>query len=160
MTLKLDEVMGTVAAQKRLLIDVKGDYSPNGIEAFARAIVAAIAKHDALDWASVCGQYWPVLDRVREIAPQIEVRYSIEKLNQWEKFLTLLERDDLVPRVCIEHRFLDEERARYIKEHGIEIYCWTVDDPAEAARLVEGGVDGIISNDLELLAGLGLEPAA
>ena len=57
-------------------------------------------------------------------------------------------------RVCIEHRFLNEERVRYIEEQGVDIFCWTVDDLTEARRLVAAGADGIISNDLELLAEL------
>jgi glycerophosphoryl diester phosphodiesterase len=56
--------------------------------------------------------------------------------------------------VCIEHRFLNEERVRFIEEQGVDLFCWTVDDPKEARRLVAGGADGIISNNLELLANL------
>jgi len=56
--------------------------------------------------------------------------------------------------VCIEHRFLNEERTRFIEERGVNLYCWTVDDREEARRLVAAGADGIISNDLELLAEL------
>jgi len=63
--------------------------------------------------------------------------------------------DERVRRVCIEHRFLNEERARFLDEQGVDVFCWTVDDGEQARRLVAAGVDGIISNDLGLLAKLG-----
>jgi len=62
--------------------------------------------------------------------------------------------DERVHRVCIEHRFLNEERALFLDQRGVEVFCWTVDDRDEAQRLVDAGVDGVISNDLDLLAGL------
>lgn len=34
-------------------------------------------------------------------------------------------------------------------ENGVEVNCWTVDDPADAQRLAEWGVDYITSNILE-----------
>ena len=153
--MELEEVLDAVKGQRRLLLDAKGEFGATRTADFAQAIAERIAQHHASDWVSVCGQFWPVLDRLREMAPDVDVRYSIQHAFQWEKFLTMLDKPGLVPQVCIEHRFLGEARARFIKEHGINIYCWTVDDPVEAARLVEAGVDGIISNDLSLLASLG-----
>lgn len=69
--------------------------------------------------------------------------------------------DERVRRVCIEHRFLNEERVRFLEGQGVNVYCWTVDDRGEARRLSAAGVDGIISNDLQLLAELseGVTPA-
>ncbi len=50
--------------------------------------------------------------------------------------------------------FLDPAKARLMVEGGVDVYCWTVDDWDAARRLVSDGVDGIISNDLRLLAQL------
>jgi glycerophosphoryl diester phosphodiesterase len=69
--------------------------------------------------------------------------------------MRLVGEDERVRKVCIEHRFLNEERVRYIEEQGVDIFCWTVDDLTEARRLAAAGADGIISNNLELLAELG-----
>jgi glycerophosphoryl diester phosphodiesterase len=37
----------------------------------------------------------------------------------------------------------------------LRVFCWTVDDPAEARRLLALGVDGITSNSIPLLEQLG-----
>jgi glycerophosphoryl diester phosphodiesterase len=152
--LKLDDVLTTVAGKKGLLVDLKGSYHAQRNVDFARAVVRTIREHGAESWVSVCGQFWPVLDDVRREAPDLEVRYSVERVYQWEKFMRLVGEDERVRRVCIEHRFLNEERTRFIEDQGVNLFCWTVDDPEKARRLVAAGADGIISNDLGLLAGL------
>jgi glycerophosphoryl diester phosphodiesterase len=152
--LKLDDVLTMVAGKKGLLVDLKGAYRAERNLDFARAVVRTIRKHGAESWVSVCGQFWPVLDDVRREAPDLEVRYSVERVYQWEKFMRLVGADERVRRVCIEHRFLNEERTRFIEDRGVNLFCWTVDNPDEAQRLVAAGADGIISNDLGLLAKL------
>ena len=152
--LGLQEVLDAVAGAKGLLIDVKGSYSGREIEEFALALVRTVREQGAENHVAICGQFWPVLDDVRREAPDVEVRYSIERTFQWEKFMRLVGDDERVRRVCIEHRFLDEERARFLEEQGVNVYCWTVDDREECRRLATAGVDGIISNDLELLGAL------
>ncbi len=148
-TPRLEEVVERVGSRCRLLLDVKGGYQGKAADAFV-SVLAGLPPEQA----AVCGQVWGMLERLRERAPRLEVRYSIEKRSQWERFLRLLESDGDAGRVCIQHRFMDEGKARYLEEKGVDVYCWTVDDRAEAERLVAAGVDGIISNDLELLASL------
>jgi glycerophosphoryl diester phosphodiesterase len=153
-SLKLPEVLHRVSGSKRLLVDLKGSYHAQQNLEFAQTLIRAIREHDAEGWTTVCGQFWPVLEDIRKEAPDIDVRYSIEHVYQWERFMRLVGEDERVRKVCIEHRFLNEERVRYIEEQGVDIFCWTVDDPTEARRLAAAGADGIISNDLELLAAL------
>ena len=152
--LKLAEVLQKVSGSKRLLVDLKGSYQAQHNLEFAQRLVRAIREQTAEGWTTVCGQFWPVLEDVRKEAPDIDVRYSIERAFQWEKFMRLVGEDERVRKVCIEHRFLNEERVRYIEEQGVDIFCWTVDDLTEARRLAAAGADGIISNDLKLLAAL------
>ena len=149
--LKLAQVLQKVSGSKSLLVDLKGSYHAQQNLEFAQSLVRAIREHAAEGWTVVCGQFWPALEDVRKEAPDIDVCYSIEHVYQWEKFMRLLGEDERVRKVCIEHRFLNEERVRYIEEKGVDIFCWTVDDLSEARRLVAAGADGIISNDLELL---------
>ena len=46
---------------------------------------------------------------------------------------------------------VDREYVTRVKEAGLELYVWTVDDPVEARRFVEAGVDGITTNEASWL---------
>ena len=151
-TLQLDELLSTVAGRKRLLLDVKGHYKTPDLNGYVNKLVATIRAHNAESWVAICGQTYFVLHRIREVAPDLEVRYSVERPYQWERLLVLLEHG--VRKICIAYVFIDEEKARLMEERGVDLYCWTVDDREAAKRLVAQGVDGIISNDLRLLAEL------
>ncbi len=155
--LPLTEVLKTVRGSRQLLLDVKGRYRGDERQAFVRTLVARIREHKAEGYVTVCGQTYPVLDRLRIEAPNLPVRYSIEKPQQWRRFLRMAESDDTVRAACISYRFLDADKWRLLAESGIDVYCWTVDDPADAARLVAEGAGGIISNNLPLLAALPAE---
>ena len=82
---------------------------------------------------------------VREVAP-----------NAICQFLTSGEITDELVQKLIDHRMdLDAYHLRLTKtvvdklhEAGLEVNCWTVDDPERAAQLVEMGVDYITSNIL------------
>lgn len=160
--LTLREVLKRVDGKKRLLVDAKGVYHVPRLERFSTSLVETIRGPGAETWVEVCGQTYAPLHRIRELAPEIPVRYSIEKPYQWERFLRLMDADPPSQAICIQHRVIDEEKARLLEDRGIDVYCWTVDDLEEAQRLVNKGVDGIISNDLALLAGLphGADPTS
>jgi len=153
--LGLGGLLDTVGGKRGLLLDAKGNYEEAENNAFTAAVTRQVSEHDATDWVVVCGQNWKILETLREQAPRLEVRYSLEKPWQWDKFLRMIDGMDESPRICMEHRLIDEEKVRFLEERGIDVYCWTVDDPAKAKWLVAAGVDGIISNNLSLLASLG-----
>ena len=158
--LTLGELLDTAVGQRRLLLDVKGSNEGAENDTFAAAVVQQVSKHGSQKKVVVCGQNWTMLNRLREWAPWLEVRYSIERPWQWEKFLDMATSDDTVHQICMDHQLLNEEKARFLAEKGVDVYCWTVDDPVEAKRLVAAGVDGIISNNLALLGSLGGSPTA
>jgi hypothetical protein len=152
-TMGLDELLERSAGRKRLLLDIKARKRDESA-AFAAKISETVDRHNAREWVAVCGQYWPVIRDLRQMAPGTEIRYSIEWPRQWQRFLEMAPADAGARRICIEHRFLDAEKQEFLEGYGVSIYCWTVDDPLEAQALVARGVHGITSNDLSLLVSL------
>jgi glycerophosphoryl diester phosphodiesterase len=151
--LRLTELLEKTRGRRRLLLDLKDGPPPDRARAYAEALSGVLRKTGCAESAIVCGQT-DVLDSVRRVAPELDVRYSIERQGQWEAFLRRLDADPALRGVCLHHGFLTEPVERLLKERGLEVFCWTVDDHEEARRLVAMGVDGVISNDLTLLAQL------
>jgi glycerophosphoryl diester phosphodiesterase len=150
----LRELLRATAGSKSLLLDVK-EGSAGSSRAYADALKAEIKEANANGWAMICGQSWPVLDHVREAAPEIAVAYSMQHDSQWREYTERLTTGNATRALCMHHQMLNHGRAAFLEENGVEVYCWTVDDRAKADMLVRQGVEGIISNNLALLADLG-----
>ncbi|MEX0801542.1 MAG: glycerophosphodiester phosphodiesterase [Dehalococcoidia bacterium] len=153
--LPLRELLDRARGRVRLLLDLKGRYSEHDAGAYARTLARTLAEADAEGSAIVCGQT-DALDHVRDVAPHLDVRYSMEREEQWQAFKRRLESGPPIAGVCIHRRFfLRDGVAEFLAENSLQAFCWTVDDPAEARALVERGAAGIISNRLPLLEALG-----
>jgi len=151
---RLGDVLAATDGVKHLMIDVKGRHSREHAIRFARALIREIARFNAAPWVSVCGQTYAVLDALRGEQPPFPIRYSMQRAAQWDAFLERMRVDPSVRAVSIQHALLDEGRLKQAQDGDVNIFCWTVDDPATAQRLVDRGVHGIISNDLTLLTGV------
>lgn len=75
---------------------------------------------------------------------------------QKAQYLVSADSPELLPTLLQYHLDLDmhfkaltEARVKELHSHGIEINVWTVDDPADARRLADWGVDYITSNCVE-----------
>lgn len=150
--LKLPELLERTQAGPKLLLDVKGVDDDAYARRFAKLLATQIRAASAVDRIEVCGQLWPVLTHLGAEAPEIHRRFSIERSQQWSAFVQMTKRQGKAHDVCIEHRFLSDEKLTILKKHGASVYTWTVDQPHAAHALIERGVDGIISNNLQLLS--------
>ncbi len=96
------------------------------------------------------------LETVAESKKQIDVpTYWLKgtdkdkKTEQWiphDPKLIQMVKDKGLDGLDVHFAGVTEEFARAVKTSGLEFYVWTVDDPAEAMRLVKLGVDGITTN--------------
>ena len=98
------------------------------------------------------------LEHVIFISFDCENMLTIRRLlpDQPAQFLTKEIDDTLIQNLEQNHLGLDVKHVALTKEnigqlhaHGIEVNCWTVDDPARAEELISWGVDYITSNILE-----------
>jgi glycerophosphoryl diester phosphodiesterase len=148
--LRLRELLERTQGRRGLLLDLKGGYRGDGARAYAQTLARILLQVQGQQQVMVCGQI-EVLDRVRQAAPHLDVRYSIEKRRHWQALLRRLDAGGHLRGVCMSREFLNDEIIRFLEDKGLKVFCWTVDDPAEARRLLALGVDGIISNSIPLL---------
>ena len=84
---------------------------------------------------------------LRELAPEARLQYLCGKKPVDAELIEMLKAHDL--DVDIYWKVLDEAGVKLLREAGIEINVWTVDDPAVAEQLIGWGVDYITSNILQ-----------
>jgi glycerophosphoryl diester phosphodiesterase len=141
-------------------------------EDFTRKLVAAIRAGGMEKRAAIQSFDWRTLQVVQKEAPGIPAVYlTVEK-----GFMDSIERDktsspwtaafhvsrygDSIPRTvtaaggAVWSPYYAETTREQVKEAqslGLKVVVWTVNDPADMRRMIEWGVDGIISDRPDLL---------
>lgn len=151
--LLLEEVLTRARGKRRLLLDVKTRIRERE-ESFARALTESVERTGMEEEAVFCGRAWSLLRHLRQLSPRLTTYYTINDARLLPAFEALL-KDDPVPGICLRHTLVDEPLLRRLKALGITIYTWSINDLPRAHELLEMGVDGIISDRLELLGLLG-----
>jgi glycerophosphoryl diester phosphodiesterase len=131
------------------LVDLKGN-EPG----LPDAIVQTLAERGALGRAALCGQNWRPLDRARSLRPDVEVIFSLGRPEHLSAYLSRRRDGSAPPVTSCYHGLLTPATVDALKGAGSTIFAWTVDDVERARTLLAWGVDGIISNDYGMLAGL------
>ena len=151
--LYLEDVLALARGRRRVLVDVK--WNPSGRpSAFARALAQTVRLAGMGVEVAFCGQNWAVLKRLRAIDPGLNVRYSIGAQRQLAAF-GHVRQDETLRGVCVHQSLLSADLIDIFKRRGLDIWTWIVDDVAQARGLVAMGIDGIISNRLDVLGALG-----
>jgi glycerophosphoryl diester phosphodiesterase len=153
----LEDVLALARGRRRILVDVK--WSPGGRQsAFARGLAQTVRLARMADQVTFCGQNWPVLQRLRVIDPGLRVYYSIGVQRQLAAF-GHVPQDETLRGVCLHQSLLNGQLIDILKRRGLDVWTWIVDDIDQARRLVAMGIDGIISNRLDVLGALSEAPA-
>jgi glycerophosphoryl diester phosphodiesterase len=141
-----------------------------GAEAFAGAVVSEIRKAGFAARSQILSFDWRTLQVVQRIAPEIETVYlSIQRRvdnigarrtegSQWTAGFQFRDHGS-VPRMIKAaggrvwsafFRDLDAQNVREAQTLGLKVMAWTVNDPVEMARVVDLGVDGLITDRPDL----------
>ena len=126
---------------KVAVLELKGDISEENVA----KIVDVVKEYDHLSKTLIISFWWDDLVKLRKLLPEQPMQFLTGK---WTEEL---------PQNLKEQNFgldiyypeLTKERVELIHSLGLEVNCWTVDDPNAAAMLIEMGVDCITSNILE-----------
>jgi glycerophosphoryl diester phosphodiesterase len=149
--LPLEELLAMVGGRCRLLLDIKGRRKARE---FVEALIEPLRRHNQAETTRLCGD-WPPLDEARGVAPEVSAYYSVADRRRWRALVRRLDEGDPIRGVSLRAGLLDGSTAEFLRTRGLEVFCWSVEDEAEAARVIALGADGIISSDLAVLSAIG-----
>lgn len=127
--------------EKKAVLELKNIMSFNAVS----QIIDIIKEYDYLENVIFISFKWDNLMHVRELLPEQKVQYLISQYDDAliEKLINAKVDLDLLS-ISVTKELVD-----VLHKNNLEINCWVVDDPAEAAKLIDLGVDYITSNILE-----------
>lgn len=152
----LDEVFNLINAKATLVIEIKA--FNNYYQGIEKQVVDIIHKHKANNWVAVCSFDDSVLFKIHELDKNI----ALHKLFVFKfPFLKLINDGSLrivdfkyynfVDEFSIYYPFANKRLINKIHSLNKKINVWTVDDTTKIKRLINLGVDGIITNHPERL---------
>lgn len=145
---RLEELLRAVDGCAALVLDLRswfGDPAPD----VARELLAL----DDRSHLSVTCESWAVADRLRAWLPDLRVLYSLRSERQLRSYISG-RIEGVIPTtgVTVRHTLLRSPlEVESLRHYAGRVNAWTVDDPDRAIELVSWGLDGIVSNQLQVL---------
>ena len=142
--LELSDLLRSAPPGDRLMLDLKG-WNP----ALPARVLAALRAEESPRTIAICAQTWEFVDQFRDI-PNVTRVYSIGSARMLRRFAAApLAASAGV--ISINARLITEEVARQLRRPDRAIITWNVPTFARAEQLLELGVDGIITEDTQLI---------
>lgn len=146
-----DEALQLLKGTKtRPIIEIK----ENGFE---DKIVEGIRKYDLVETAIVIDFSAARVQKIRELEPKVCVAwlcsFDVKKetpQSMAQKIIDTLKKCN-TNVVDVQYNAISPEFLKILDEAGIEVMCWTVDNPADIERLVNWGVKSITTNRPDLV---------
>jgi len=152
----LDEVLKLIDGRVQLLIETKYSfmYYPN----IERHIINVIKNNNAKEWCKVISFNDRALFRIHKLDKEIRTgklfvgKHANLPLS-FDKGVNLkpLSRYGFVDEIIVKHVYATKSIIDRVHGMGKELHVWTVNDADTIERLIERGVDGIISDYPNLL---------
>lgn len=152
----LEEVMREVKGKAELVIEIKdgNSYYP-GIE---DRVAALIKKYDAWGWAPVHTFNDEALFHLHTKHPKVRLQKLFVVKVPWLPVMLdfglhwgRLEDYPFVEAFSVHRAFVTEDVIGRARAMGKKVHVWTVNNPDQAAELIDMGVDGIISDRPDLM---------
>lgn len=153
-SLSLRKLLREINFRAELFLDIKSS-TPRA----ADAVLELYADHAAMmPRTRVSSGEWKLLDRIARARTGMELYYSIGRRSSIDALLRRAERDDPPAGTSIRHTLLSREVVDQLHASNLQVFAWTVNTRNRAEELLSWDVDGIISDDLEVLRWHGEEP--
>ena len=140
-------------ALRSVSIGVMVDFDPTDV---AEPALEVIEEAGALDRVVFSGENVEAYRRIRARAPDARIALTwMDHSRPPDALLDELGVEFLNPPWDL----VDGDLVRDMRARGTKVSTWTVDDPAEMRRMIDAGVDAVITNRIELLVPLLAEAA-
>ena len=149
--LSLPDLLREINFRAELFLDIKSS-TPLAADAVLRLY------HDnesMMPRTLVSSQQWRLLDQLAEAGTEMQMYYSVGRQRRLD---ALLRRAEVAPRpagTSIRHTLLSAEVVARLHDAGLRVFAWTVNNRHRAEELLAYGVDGIISDDVDLPGAIG-----
>ena len=137
----LEEVMATVPEGKVLFIEVKTD---TVIIPYLVEILASSPDKSRLVVISFDFDVCAMMKREIPAIPVYWLHYTLSGSYKPKWIARAV--DAGLDGLNFRHKGISKDYVEAVHRSGMKMFAWTVDDPADAARLIEFGIDGITSN--------------
>jgi hypothetical protein len=116
-----------------------------------RLLETFLVQHDDGRRVFVSTRSHQALERLSETAPHVVRFLSIGSLSGLQTLMDNPDRIELINGVSIRTDLLTPETTDWLKDRGLLIYAWTVNDVTQLNALVGLGVDAITTDNLAIL---------
>ena len=144
----LDQVLALAAGKLTVMCELKATPgAPEQDQACVDAVVEVIRRHNAESWTAIHSFNPVMVERARATEPRVSATIITGPVqgDLVDRLLGgLLKRDGQA--ISVEHHCVDRSLGEKAKRRQVSVWTWTVDNPDDWARVVEAGVDGIITN--------------
>jgi len=114
-------------------------------EVFASLLLEAIRRHKLEKRVIVQSFDFRTLHAMKKLAPEIKLAALLE--NGAERDFVAVARRAGAPVISPQFRLVTPDRVRAAHDAALEVVPWTANTPADWDRLIDAGVDAIISDD-------------
>ncbi|HUO05060.1 MAG TPA: glycerophosphodiester phosphodiesterase [Candidatus Binataceae bacterium] len=149
---KLSEVMAAFP-KMRVIVEIK-----QTVPSLAAPLLGVIDRAGMSRMVVVASEHQEPLDEVRRLAPGIPTNFSYLEGGGFFQAMAAHDANYRPPGDALQippsyesWQLVTPESVAFAHRLGIEVHVWTVNEPAEMTRLLDIGVDGIISDNPRLL---------
>ena len=135
----LEEVIETIPEGKVLVIEVKSD------DAILPVLVEQISSSPKEKQCVVISFNFDIVSGIKRRLPYIPA-YWLNRSDSYNADQIKMAEDASLEGLNFHHEGISREFVSLVHNAGLEMFAWTVDDPKDARRLAEIGIDGITTN--------------
>jgi glycerophosphoryl diester phosphodiesterase len=156
----LEEVLTLIDGKTTVLIELKRakQFVYNGIE---EKLVALINEHQAQSWCILQSFERTYIEKLHQLAPQLEYHLLIVSdldplpvyADNYFSFHTFLEQP-FYKAINPANEFLTKGKVEAIQQQGLRVFTYTVNEEDKMKKIINMGVNGIISNVPDRLVAL------